>query len=746
MSKNLIIDGQVLNGVTELKAKDADTGNLVSFLDTSDANATASDIQSGKSAYVNGIKVNGTNTGVSANDLDGLVDGTLIAFVMPSSKTTISQYRFYQFANMTSANLGGATSIGQYAFDGCTKLTGVILPNTLNNIGAYAFRSLCSTSGSTFVFSPASPCSVATYAFNASKLAKLSGRFTSIGSYAFSSCTSLTDIDIETASISDYAFNGDTAVTSFVAKINGSVGSYAFYNLYNVNACNLNPESVITSLGNYAFSRLGSNRANAESNVITLDLRKSTFTSIPQYGFGSDSSSTMYRNKYMKVLLPSTVSTINAYAFRYTDNCDFYFYKDTPPTLSATTAWSNATNYNIFVPYYVVNDYRTATNWTAQSSYIKGFATANTFEEGAVLPELSSEGYGLTWYSDPDCTIPVTEVNDATAEYYCLVGTEKLAYGIKSISAVECNVIISDGVKTYSAGEGVLTGTILTITAIPNIEGYVPYIFKVNGIDFVSGDTITVNSDISVTAIYYDGQTIPINPVFAENTWGTIRQVFRAGTALEFWKPGDTKPVTLTDGKTYTIRIADMQTGRYALANGNGRSNAVLEFVECINMENRTTFPINATTKENGYYTGGGWAVCDLLNIRLPLFYDLLPEDLKAAISDVTLNEYSITSPSPRSSNNKLFTPAETEIFDARHYSAEGTSNYPKFNQYEYYATNNSNAKRIKYQHNTTTALWWWLRSPCSGNSGIFCVVDSGGVYNSYNANYSYGVAPCFAI
>ena len=56
-------------------------------------------------------------------------------------------------------------------------------------------------------------------------------------------------------------------------------------------------------------------------------------------------------------------------------------------------------------------------------------------------------------------------------------------------------------------------------------------------------------------------------------------------------------------------------------------------------------------------------------------------------------------------------------------------------------------ANRIAYQDETTTAVNWWLRSPYSGGSGGACGVGAGGVFDYYNVyNGYYCARPALAL
>ena len=63
MSKNVKIDGRECSGISSIQAFDVDTNEYVSFVDTSDATATADDILKDKTAYANGEKIIGTGKG-----------------------------------------------------------------------------------------------------------------------------------------------------------------------------------------------------------------------------------------------------------------------------------------------------------------------------------------------------------------------------------------------------------------------------------------------------------------------------------------------------------------------------------------------------------------------------------------------------------------------------------------------------------------------------------------------------------
>ena len=79
---------------------------------------------------------------------------------------------------------------------------------------------------------------------------------TSIGSYAFSICTSLTSITIPSsvASIDDMAFGGCTSLTSITIPSSvTSIGSEAFYNCSNLTAVTFEEGSKCTSIGDRAF-------------------------------------------------------------------------------------------------------------------------------------------------------------------------------------------------------------------------------------------------------------------------------------------------------------------------------------------------------------------------------------------------------------------------------------------------------------------------------------------------------------
>ena len=115
------------------------------------------------------------------------------SFTIPDSVTSIGDWAFSGCTGLTSIVIGDSvTSIGRGAFDGCTGLTSIVIPDSVTSIGRGAFDGC---TGLTSIVIP--------------------DRVTSIGEYAFDDCTGLTSIEIpdSVTSIGEFAFLGCTGLT-----------------------------------------------------------------------------------------------------------------------------------------------------------------------------------------------------------------------------------------------------------------------------------------------------------------------------------------------------------------------------------------------------------------------------------------------------------------------------------------------------------------------------------------------------
>ena len=310
--------------------------------------------------------------------------------------------------------------------------------------------------------------------------------------------------------------------------------------------------------------------------------------------------------------------------------------------------------------------------------------------------------------------------------------------GVLTITSPSTNGDFVEKFKIYSNGSllSEQTSNIIDLsTSITESEGNFLITVKCCGSNF---------KDSTESEITY--VKIEIDPVFENNSWGKIAQIFKSGAATNYWNVGDTKTITSKSGKQYTIRIADMQTGRYAYADGRGNSHGVFEFVQCINLNGTTGFSATSS-EENKGANYGGFALGDLHRYYLPKILADLPDDMQAAIGEVNVlsgTGYGTTS-GTSSSANKLFVPAEMEVFDAKHNSI-GLEECP-LGQFDYYKTHNDYKYRTKYIVGTSSAKKWWFRSPASGSTSEYSIVWDNGNYSTSIANTStIGVAPIFAI
>ena len=183
---------------------------------------------------------------------------------------------------------------------------------------------------------------------------------TSIGNFAFNSCSSLASITIPNGvtSIGNSAFSSCSSLASITIP-NGvtSIGNSAFSRCSSLTSITI-PNGV-PSIEQYAF------RGCSSLTSITIP---NGVTSIEQYAFDNCSS-------LSSITIPNSVTSIGKAAFISCYSVAFYDFSNhtSVPTLSNTNAFGSiAADCQIRVPTSLADAWKAATNWSTYANYIVG--------------------------------------------------------------------------------------------------------------------------------------------------------------------------------------------------------------------------------------------------------------------------------------------------------------------------------------------------------------------------------------
>ena len=232
---------------------------------------------------------------------------------IPNTVVTIGSGAFATCLGLTSLEIPNSViTIESSAFQSCTGLTEVEIPNSVTTIGGGAFSSC---SGLTSVTIGNSVTTIGndafSYCYSLANVA-IGSSVTHIGTFAFSHCSQLTSLEIPNSvtTIDKDAFSYCTALTSVTIPSSvTTIGKYVFTSCYNLT-------SMTVASGNTTFDSRDNCNAIIETSSNTL-LYGCKNTVIPNTVTAIGDGAFDYCTGLTSMEIPNSVTSIGINAFAY---------------------------------------------------------------------------------------------------------------------------------------------------------------------------------------------------------------------------------------------------------------------------------------------------------------------------------------------------------------------------------------------------------------------------------------------
>ena len=273
-------------------------------------------------------------------------------YALGDAITSIGDYAFYGCSNITSLNIpNGVTKIGNGTFYGCTGLASITIPSNVTSIGDRAFQFCTGISAlnipniTRIGISAFADCvGVSSVQFGNSLVSLGDSAFsscynlpsiefpnslTSIGAYAFYQCNRIPSVNIpqNVASLGDGAFKGCSKLTQVSINSNAVVGkeynqTTNFASIFGPQVTAYTLGNTITSIGDYTFCGCGNLPAITLPSTITRigsnafqNCTRFTSFNIPEGITSIEPNTFSGCTGLASVAIPNTVTTIKDNAF-----------------------------------------------------------------------------------------------------------------------------------------------------------------------------------------------------------------------------------------------------------------------------------------------------------------------------------------------------------------------------------------------------------------------------------------------